>query len=210
VRPRRSAPARGLARRRISEAEPAFCKPAGGLDEERRGGGYSAWVRLAVGDVVVYGPYGVGRVAARERQVVLGAAQEVVVLELADGLSVTLPLERARGLLRPLLSEADLLHVQQTLREEHPLSEDGWLKRRKETQLKVAGGDPLALAEVVRNGARREQRLIAKRTASQLSPSERDVYLRARRLLSGEIALARGLESAEAEAWIEQQLAAPA
>jgi RNA polymerase-interacting CarD/CdnL/TRCF family regulator len=76
--------------------------------------------------------------------------------------------------------------------------------------LKVAGVDPLALAEVVRNGARREQRLIAKRTASQLSPSERDFYLRARRLLSDEIALARGLAPAEAEAWIEQQLAAPA
>ena len=167
-------------------------------------------MRLAVGDVVVYGPHGVGRVVAREKRVVLGAAREVVVLEFADGLSVTLPLERARGLLRPLLSEADLLHVQQTLREEHALSEEGWLKRRRETQLKVAGGDPLGLAEVVRNCARREQRLIATRTASQLSPSERDFYLRARRLLSGEIALARGLEPAEAEAWIEQQLAAPA
>ena len=158
----------------------------------------------------MYGPYGVGRVVAREKRVVLGAPGDILVLELADGLSVTLPLERARRLLRPLLSEADLLHVQETLREEHPLSEDGWLKRRKEAQLKVAGGDPLALAEVVRNGARREQRLIAKRTASQLSPSERDFYLRARRLLSGEIALARGLAPAEAEAWIEQQLAAPA
>ena len=180
------------------------------LNEKRRGDGYSAGVRLAVGDVAVYGPYGVGRVVAREKRVVLGAPGDILVLELADGLSVTLPLERARRLLRPLLSEADLLHVQETLREEHPLSEDGWLKRRKEAQLKVAGGDPLALAEVVRNGARREQRLIAKRTASQLSPSERDFYLRARRLLSGEIALARGLAPAEAEAWIEQQLAAPA
>src|SRR5437764_12679804 len=163
-----------------------------------------------VGDMVVYGPYGVGRVAAREKRVVLGVAQEILVLELGDDLTVTLPLERAHGLLRSLLSEADLLHVQETLREEHTLSEDGWLKRRKEAQLKVTGGDPLALAEVVRNCARRQERLIAKRTASQLSPSERDFYLRARRLLSGEIAVARGLEPAEAEAWIEQQLAAPA
>jgi hypothetical protein len=33
--------------------------------------------------------------------VVLGAEQEVVVLELADGLSVKLPMQRAREQLRP-------------------------------------------------------------------------------------------------------------
>jgi CarD family transcriptional regulator len=157
---------------------------------------------------VVYAAHGVGRVAAREQQVVLGAAQEIVVLELADGLSVTLPVERARELLRPLLSEADLRRVQLTLREQHTLSEDVWLKRRKDTQVKLAGGDPLGLAEVVRDCVHRQQRLIAKRTGSQLSSSERDLYTRARRLLSAEIGLARGLEPADADAWIEEQLAA--
>lgn len=164
-------------------------------------------MRLAVGDVVVYAAHGVGRVAAREKRVVLGAAQEILVLELADGLSVTLPVERARELLRPLLSEADLRRVQETLRKDHTLSEDVWLKRRKDTQVKVAGGDPLGLAEVVRDCARREQRLIAKHTGSRLSPSERALYLRARRLLSGEIGLVRGLGPAEADAWIEEQFA---
>ena len=139
---------------------------------------------------------------------VLGAAQEVLVLELADGLSVTLPLGRARELLRPLLSKADLRRVQATLREEHTLSEDVWPKRRKDTQANLKDGDPLGLAEVVRDCARRELRLRAKHTGSQLSPSERALYLRARRLLTGEIGLARGLEPAEADAWIEEQLAA--
>ncbi len=172
--------------------------------------GYSEGVRLAVGDVVVYPAHGVGHVVARERRIVQGAWQEVLVVELADGLSVTLPVERARELLRPLLSEADLRRVQETLREDHTLSEDVWLQRRKDTQVKVAGGDPLGLAEVVRDGVLRERRLIAKRTGSQLSPSERDLYMRARRLLSGEIGLAQGLEPAQADFWIEQQLAATA
>lgn len=176
----------------------------------RRGDGYSGEVRLAVGDVVVYPAHGVGHVAARGKKVVLGAAQEIVVLELADGLSVTLPIERARALLRPLLSQGDLRRVQETLREHHPLSEDVWLKRRKDTLVKLTGGDPLGLAEVVRDCARRQQRVIAKRTGSQLSPSERDLYTRARRLLSGEIGLARGLEPAAVDAWIEEQLAGPA
>jgi CarD family transcriptional regulator len=161
-------------------------------------------VRLTVGDVVVYPAHGVGRVVARERRP--GTAQEILVLELADGLSVTLPVERARELLRPLLSEADLDRVQRTLREQHTRTEDAWLKRRKDTKLKLAGGDPLGLAEVVRDGALRQQKLLARRTGSQLSPSERDLYTRARRLLSAEIGLVRGLELAAADAWIEEQL----
>jgi RNA polymerase-interacting CarD/CdnL/TRCF family regulator len=65
-------------------------------------------VKLAVGDAVVYPAYGTGNVAAREKRVVLGVEQEVVVLELADGLSVTLPMQLARELLRPLVSEAGM------------------------------------------------------------------------------------------------------
>jgi RNA polymerase-interacting CarD/CdnL/TRCF family regulator len=167
------------------------------------------WMRLVVGDVVVYGAHGVGRVSARKRRVI-GAAQEILVLELAEGLSVTLPVELARELLRPLLSKADLRRVQETLRADHAFSEDVWLKRRKDTQAKLKGGDPFGLAEIVRDGARREQKLGANHPGSRLSPSESDLYRRARRLLSAEIGQARGLEPAAADAWIEEQLAAPA
>jgi CarD family transcriptional regulator len=165
-----------------------------------------AVVRLGIGDIVVYPAYGVGRITIREERTVLGLKKEIIVLELAEGLSVTLPVERADGLLRPLLSETEIVQVQETLREAQGLSEDGWLKRRKETQAKVVGGDPSELAEVVRNGARRERGLKAKGAAAQLSPSERDLYLRARRLLSGEIGSVRGLEPDAADAWIDEQL----
>ena len=171
------------------------------------GEGYSEGVKLAVGDAVVYPAHGVGRVLARERRMVQGAMQEVLVVELPEGLSVTLPIERARGLLRPLLSETDLGRVQETLREDHAPSSDVWLKRRKDTQVKLAGGDPLGLAEVVRDGALRERRLVAKHNGSQLSTGERDLYRRARRLLSAEIGLAHGLDPVDADAWIEEQLA---
>jgi CarD family transcriptional regulator len=167
-------------------------------------------VRLAVGDVVVYPAHGVGSVVAREKRVVLGDVREVVVLDLVDGLSVTLPVELARGVLRPLLSEADLRLVQKTLRADHPLSEEAWLKRRKGARQKMAGGDPLGLAEVVRDGALRERRLRAKGNGSLLSAGERAIYMKARRLLSGEIGLVNGLEPVEADAWIDQQLEAAA
>ena len=163
-------------------------------------------MRLAVGDVVVYAGHGPGQVAARGKTVVLGVEQEIVVLELGGGLSVTLPLERAREQLRPLLGEEDIRRVQETLRQDAVVSGDVWAKRLKQGQAKLRGGDPLELAEVVRDGARRERMLSGKGTNSQLSRGERELYVRARQLLSGEIGLARGLEPAEADAWIEEQL----
>jgi CarD family transcriptional regulator len=165
-------------------------------------------MRLGVGDLVVYPPHGIGLVAAREKRGVPGAEREVVVLKLADGLTVRLPLERAREHLRPAASEADMRRVQDTLRVEHVLKSDPWLKRRKDAQAKLAGGDPIELAEIVRDGAQRERTLAGNTAGSQLSLSERELCARARRLLAGEIAMTRGFEPAEADAWIDEQLAA--
>lgn len=163
-------------------------------------------MELTVGDVVVYPAYGVGRIVAREKSAIVGADREIVVVELARGLTVRLPLERATRQLRPPFDEADMLRVQQTLREAGTPSNDVWLKRRKDTHAKLKGGDPVELAEVVRDGAERARALAARPSKPQLSPGERDLYLRARQLLSDEIRVVRAVEEADADAWIEEQL----
>jgi CarD family transcriptional regulator len=168
--------------------------------------GYAERVKLRIGDLVVYPAYGVGRIAAREERLVLGVKSEILVLELAEGLSVTLSVEHADRVLRPVLSEADMVRVQKALRDDQALSDDGWLKRKRDVQAKVVGGDPAEMAEVVRNGARRERARQEKNAGAQLSPSERDLYVRARRLLSSEIGSARGLNPDAADAWIDEQL----
>ena len=142
---------------------------------------------------------------ARERRVVLGKRQEVIVLALADGLSVELPMELARELLRPLVSEADMSRVQKTLGADHAVSRDSWLKRRRDSQAKLTGGDPIELAEIIRDSARREWTLSAK-GPKPLSPGERALFVKARQLLSNEIALVRGVEPSDASAWIDEQL----
>jgi CarD family transcriptional regulator len=130
----------------------------------------------------------------------------MVVLALADGLTVTLPIGRAHEGLRPLASESDMRRVQEALREVHVLSADPWLKRRNGARTKLTGGDPVGLAELVRDSARRERALSFKGANSQLSPGEHELAEKARQLLSAEIALARGLGLAEADAWIDEQL----
>jgi RNA polymerase-interacting CarD/CdnL/TRCF family regulator len=168
-------------------------------------------MRLAVGDLVVYAPHGIGRVVAREKQGGPHAEQEIVVLELANGLTVTLSMARAQQQLRPAASEADMRRVQETLREDIAMSGDPWLARRRETEAKLAAGDAVGLAEIVRDGVRRERMLAekggGKAGRSQLSMGELALLVKARQLLSGEIALIRGFELGEAEAWIDEQIA---
>jgi CarD family transcriptional regulator len=183
---------------------------AAGAPELGRGGSYLGGVKLAVGDAVVYAAYGVGFVAVRERRLVLGVEQDVVVLELAGGLSVTLPVVRAREQLRSPVSGAGIRRVQETLRDDGEPSREVWLKRKQQTQAKLTGGDPLALAEVVRDSVRRKQLLLAQTSTSRLSPTENDAYQKARRLLVEEIGVACGLNAAQADAWIDEQIAATA
>ena len=163
-------------------------------------------MRLAVGDKVVYRSHGAGHVAARESRVVLGMPQDVVVLALAGGLRVELPLERARDQLRPLADESDLSRVQEALGVDQPVSKDPWLTRQRDTLAKLADGDPISLAHIIRNSVRREATRSPKGAKSQLSPWEREMATKARRLLSTEIGLIRGVEPEEADIWIDRHL----
>jgi CarD family transcriptional regulator len=171
---------------------------------------YPRTVKLEVGDRVVYGNHGVGRVVGREKQVVLGRRQEVVVVELDDELRVTLPVERAQSQLRPLVSQASLKRVREALRDDVELSTANWLSRRSETLKKLTAGSPVALAEIVSEGAQRERARLAQGTRPQLSVGERELFGKARSLLSGEIALALDIEPAAAEGWIDRHLERPA
>jgi CarD family transcriptional regulator len=164
-------------------------------------------MRLAVGDAVVYTRHGVGRVAGREQKLVLGLQRECVLLDLADGLRVTLPIEQARERLRAVVSEADLRRLERTLREDAGPPDGPWTKRMREGQAKLASGGALELAEIVRDGIERDRPSAS--GSSQLSVAERQLYAQARQLLTQEISVARGVEPAEADAWIEAQVALP-
>jgi CarD family transcriptional regulator, regulator of rRNA transcription len=74
-------------------------------------------------------------------------------------------------------------------------------------QEKLRSGGPEELAEIVRDGVRRDQALSANGAKTKLSSSERALFVKARALLSGEIGLARGVDEDQANAWIDEQLA---
>jgi RNA polymerase-interacting CarD/CdnL/TRCF family regulator len=163
---------------------------------------------MEVGATVAYPPHGVGRIVGRETRIVHGVDEEVVVIDFGNDLLVTLPLSRARSLLRPPLSEADLGLVQKTLGEDVVPSDDTWPKRMSDAQAKLRKGDPLELAEIIRDAVRRERRVTPSGAPTKLSTSERALYLKARESLASEISVVRLIGTDEASAWIDAQLAA--
>jgi RNA polymerase-interacting CarD/CdnL/TRCF family regulator len=145
-------------------------------------------------------------VTARTSKLVLGTRHEVVVLALAGGLRIELPLERAQEFLRPLASESDLSRVQEELGADQAVSTDTWLKRQRQSVATLNDGDPIGLARIIRDGARREAARASKDGISRLSVWERQIAAKARGLLSTEIAFARSVEPEEANVWIDRQL----
>ncbi len=127
-------------------------------------------------------------------------------LALARGLRVELPLQRARELLRPLADESDLSRVQEALGTDQALSGGTWLKRQRESLSSLNDGDPIGLAHIIRNSARRQAARSSKGGKPPQSLWEREIATRARSLLSTEIAYARHVEPEEANGWIDQQL----
>jgi len=161
---------------------------------------------LTVGDSVVYASHGLGRVTLKETRNARDVECEVVVVEFREGLSVTLPLERAFEYLRPVSDEAELEEVRRVLRGS-PVEAAVWQTRLRVAQEKVAVGSAIGLAEVIRNSARRDEEIRARGNGGMLSLAERGLYQKARQLLADEIGSSRGIESAEADAWIDEQLA---
>jgi RNA polymerase-interacting CarD/CdnL/TRCF family regulator len=158
-------------------------------------------VEFTVGQIVVYGGHGPGRVVARETRAATPEPHEVVVVELAATLTVTLPIALAHEQLRAVVNEGELASVQTTLRAAPPESEPLWIRRQKITRAKLATGQAICLAEVISDGSHRQRA-----QAKPLSTHERELYLKARRLLADEIGHARGIDPAQAEDWITNQL----
>jgi CarD family transcriptional regulator len=160
---------------------------------------------VAVGDTVVYAAHGIGLIVAREQKRVGGTERDCVVVDLAAGLRVTLPLEDAAERLRAVVDERELDDVRRTLASAPGGRDEPWTKRMKESKAKLAAGRATDLAEIVRDG----ERLDRATGGTRLSHGESHIYRRARALLVGEVSSARGVGEDEAEAWIEAQIALP-
>jgi CarD family transcriptional regulator len=168
-------------------------RPAAGASLHVDGNGQPAARPFGVGDAVVCPHHGVGTVVGRSTRELAGTRREYLTIEVDRGaLTLMIPSdEAARGRLRPLGSPTDLRRGLDTLGGVPQRPSDNWQKRRKEALRKLASGDVLEVAELVRDlghyGATR-----------RLATSDRQLYTQARELLEAELTRALGMSKSRA------------
>ena len=151
------------------------------------------------GDRVVYPNHGAGCVSKIEERTILGELRRYYVVYLPGAeLTVSVPAEGETGL-RACADEESVAEALGLLGGEVTEMPSNWNHRLKHNQGKIKSGEIHQVAEVVRNLSRYG-------TDNGLSTGERTMLMKARQILSSEVALVKGVEPAEAERLVDDAL----
>jgi CarD family transcriptional regulator len=155
-----------------------------------------------VGDKVVYPHHGAGTVVKREEREVLGQKREYLTIRiLHNDMTVSVPAENAeRCGLRKVINEAMVEKVLKALTGNGTVMPKNWNRRFKHNRDKMKTGDIFELAEVVRNLSLRDHE-------KGLSTGEKQMFVKAKKILSSELMYAKEMDEEEAAVWLEDVLA---
>ena len=157
---------------------------------------------FTVGDTVVYPHHGAATIEAIEKRVIKGVEKDYLVLRVAQGdLTVRLPAENVDLVgVRDVVNQEGLDRVFDVLRQPYTEEPTNWSRRYKANLEKLASGDVIKVAEVVRDLWRRERE-------RGLSAGEKRMLAKARQILVSELALAENTNEDKAEAILDEVLA---
>lgn len=146
---------------------------------------------LSTGQILVHPHHGPAVISSFQTHPRLH--KEYIVLEVRSShLMVWVPLDQVDRIgLRPVLDPAGLDALFRVLRAPADQEDAQWSRRFKDNTEKLATGDPLVIAAVVRNLTLRE-------SSDGLSQAERDMLRHARKPLLTEISLALGISEDDA------------
>ena len=138
---------------------------------------------------MVYPHHGAGKVLRKEKKEVLGESREYLTIKiLHNDMTVMVPTENAAlAGLRRVIDEETVKKVQAVLSDECSEMPKNWNRRFKHNRDKIKTGDIYELAEVVRNLAIRE-------SEKGLSTGEKQMFTRAKRILSSELMYALDMD----------------
>jgi len=156
---------------------------------------------FAAGDFVVYPTHGVGRVEAVESQDIAGFSLKVIVIRFEqDRMTLRVPVQKAESSGLRKLSSAKLMgSAIATLRGRARSKRAMWSRRAQEYEAKINSGDPVAIAEVVRDLHRGAGQ-------SEQSFSERQMYQAALDRLAREVAAVEKINEEMAAQKLEEVL----
>ena len=155
-----------------------------------------------VGDTVVHPHHGAALIEAVEKRTVKGEERLYLVLKVAQGdLTVRVPADNVDMVgVRDVVGQEGLDRVFDVLRMPYTEEPTNWSRRYKANLEKLASGDVIKVAEVVRDLWRREQ-------DRGLSAGEKRMLAKARQILVSELALAEKTNEDKAEAILDEVLA---
>jgi CarD family transcriptional regulator len=156
-----------------------------------------------VGDKVVYPHHGAGTVVKREKREVLGQTREYLTIKiLHNDMTVNVPVENAEQVgLRTVIDEDLVNNVVKALTGGSTEMPKNWNRRFKHNRDKMKTGDIFELAEVVKNLSLRDHE-------KGLSTGEKQMFVKAKKILASELMYAKGVDEEEAAEWLEGVLAA--
>ena len=159
-------------------------------------------LNLEVGDLVVYPTYGVGQIEEFDTHHIDGGDHKFVIINFKqDKMKLRIPMNKtANSGLRKLSNKSRLSKALEVLGEAPNLKKDMWIKRAKEYEKNINSGDPVLIAEVVRDLHKTEESL------EQQSYSERQIYLTALNRLSNEYAAVQDIDKKIAKKNLEELL----
>ena len=153
-----------------------------------------------VGDKVVYPHHGAGTVVKKEQREVLGQKREYLTIKiLHNDMTVNVPCENAEKVgLRRVIDEVMVEKVLKALQGSGTTMPKNWNRRFKHNRDKMKTGDIFELAEVVRNLSLRDHE-------KGLSTGEKQMFVKAKKILASELMYAKAMDEDEAGVWLDER-----
>jgi len=161
-------------------------------------------IEFKEGDFVVYPTHGVGQVTGIEKETIEGKSLKLVVVTFEnDRMTLRVPFNKMETSgLRKVSSQKIMGEAVNTLRGRARIKRTMWSRRAQEYEAKINSGDPLLIAEVVRDLHRNVGQ-------PDQSFSERQIYEAALERLAGEFAAVESIDKDQATEKLEAVLYTP-
>ena len=155
-----------------------------------------------VGETVVYPHHGAALIEEIKTRTIKGEERLYLVLKVAQGdLTIEVPADNCDLVgVRDVVGQDGLDRVFEVLRAVQGEEPTNWSRRYKANLEKLASGDVIRVAEVVRDLWRRER-------GRGLSAGEKRMLAKARQILVSELALAEKTDEGKAEVMLDEVLA---
>lgn len=158
--------------------------------------------QYAINDTIVHPTHGIGRIVDIKHEELVEGFEHFYVIEVPEKhMLIHIPIRKMEKVgIRPTMSSSEFPLVLEALRSQPDTLSDDYKTRQKEIRLRLSEGQPVGIAEVVRDLTWHEKR-------TGLTKADSDLLSKGLTMLADEIAVIQNIDTADATDLITQTLA---